>query len=171
LVDAANEAAKGMAAIWFFFLTFTVFLAVAVGSTTHRVLFLEQPVKLPIFGVDLPLVGFYLVAPALFVVLHFYVLVQLGALTDKVEAFLDAAVREGGQEAMSLRLQCRRLDSFVVTRLLAAQRLGDRAIALRVISWITLVVGPVLLLVSFLLRFLPYPRYINLVDSPYSSGG
>src|SRR4051812_17479422 len=70
LADAANEAAKSTAATWFFFLTFTVSLAVAVGSTPHRALFLEQPVKLPIFGVDLPLIGFYWVAPTLFVIVH-----------------------------------------------------------------------------------------------------
>src|SRR3712207_9324521 len=74
LADAANEAAKREATQWFFLVTLMIYLAVAVGSTTHRVLFLEQPVQLPIFNVQVPLVGFYWLAPALLIVMHFYLL-------------------------------------------------------------------------------------------------
>ena len=69
LADAANEAAKREAAQWFYFVTIMLTLAAIVGSTTHRVLFLEEPVKVPILSVELPLRGFYLTAPAIFVVL------------------------------------------------------------------------------------------------------
>src|SRR3954462_9742260 len=71
LADAANEAAKREAAQWFFFVTVMITLAAIIGSTTHRVLFLEEPVKVPLLSIDLPLVGFYSMAPAIFLVLHF----------------------------------------------------------------------------------------------------
>ncbi len=91
LADAANDAAKREATQWFFLVTLMVYLAVAVGSTTYRVLFLESPVQLPIFNVQVPLVGFYWLAPALLVVMHFYLLAQLQVMADKVQAVLDAA--------------------------------------------------------------------------------
>jgi hypothetical protein len=48
LADAANEAAKRDATQWFFLVMLMVYLAIAVGSTTHRMLLLESPVQLPI---------------------------------------------------------------------------------------------------------------------------
>lgn len=157
LADGANAAANREVTNWFFFLTFAILLAIAVGSTTHRRLFLEEAVKLPpVLGVDLPLIGFYWVAPALFVILHFYVLVQLQVLAEKVGAFLDAAESEARGDPAALRLHCQRLDAFMVTQVLAAARLGQRARALRTTAWITLVIGPVVLLLFFQLRFLPY---------------
>src|SRR5689334_3293679 len=77
LADAANEAAKREAAQWFFFVTVMITLAAIVGSTTHRVLFLEEPVKVPLLSIELPLVGFYVTAPAILLVLHFYSLAQV----------------------------------------------------------------------------------------------
>ena len=65
LADAANEAAKREGAQWFYFVTIMLTLAAIVGSTTHRVLFLEDPVKVPILSVELPLRGFYLAAPTI----------------------------------------------------------------------------------------------------------
>ena len=156
LADTANEAAKREASIWFFFLTFGTFLAVAVGATTHRALLLEDPVRLPVFGVDLPLLGFYWVAPGLFVVLHLYALVQIGVLAGKVGAFLDAAERDAAGDRRLLRLHAQRLDSFPVVQVLAAQRLGERGWPLRAMAWLTLAIGPVVLLLFFQLRFLPY---------------
>src|SRR4051794_35492395 len=59
LADAANEAAKHEAGQWFYFVTIMITLAALVGSTTHRVLLLEEPVKVPILSIELPLLGFY----------------------------------------------------------------------------------------------------------------
>jgi hypothetical protein len=156
LADAANEAAKREATQWFFLVTLMVYLAVAVGSTTHRVLFLESPVQLPIFNVQVPLVGFYWLAPALLVVMHFYLLAQLQVMAGKVQAMLTAAGTEAKGDDAALRLQLQRLDEFPVAQLLAAARLGERAWALRTMVWGTLVTAPVGLLLFVQLRFLPY---------------
>lgn len=135
LADAANEAAKREATQWFFFVTIMITLAAIVGSTTHRVLFLEQPVQLPIFNVQVPLVGFYWLAPALLVVMHFYVLAQIGVMAGKVHAFLDAVEAEAGEDRAALRLALKRLDPFAVAQMLAAERLGEPAWALRAMAW------------------------------------
>jgi hypothetical protein len=79
LADAAEGAAKRRAAQWFFFAQWLFFVAVVialaaiVGSTTHRMLFLEEGVRVPLLPVELPLKGFYVAAPAVLLLLHFYV--------------------------------------------------------------------------------------------------
>ncbi len=62
---------------------------------------------LPIFGVDLPLVGFCWVAPALFLILHFYMLVQLETLAGKVMSFFHAAERVLADPVLPARLLVR----------------------------------------------------------------
>ncbi|MBM3522577.1 MAG: pentapeptide repeat-containing protein [Alphaproteobacteria bacterium] len=155
LIAAINEASKRELTNWFTFLTLGTYLAVAVGATTHRQLFLEQPVKLPLFNVDLPLVAFFIVAPALFVIMHFYVLLQLQMLTGRVRA---AIADLAGSPDRDVRLLAfgRRLDTFFVSQLLVVQDDRLSRLALYAITWITLIAAPVLLLLIFQLSFLPY---------------
>ncbi|NKC33897.1 hypothetical protein [Falsiroseomonas selenitidurans] len=112
LGDAANEAAKREAAQWFFFVTVMLTLAALIGSTTHRMMLLQEPVKVPLLSVELPLLGFYWAAPAIFLVLHFYLLAQVQLMAGKVRAFLDTAEASGG--AAALRRHAWRLDPFSV---------------------------------------------------------
>jgi len=160
LADAANEAAKREAAQWFYFVTIMLTLAAIVGSTTHRVLFLEEPVKVPLLGVDLPLRGFYVAAPAILVVLHFYLLAQMGLMAAKVQAFLDAAHDVWFAETEAHRAararELARLDTFSVTQLVAADRYGHPAVPVRAMAWVTLIMAPIGLLLFFQLRFLPF---------------
>ena len=58
LASALNHSAERVQTLWFSFLTFMLYLAVATGTTTHRMLFLESPLKLPVLNIDLPLLGF-----------------------------------------------------------------------------------------------------------------
>ena len=156
LADAANEAAKREAAQWFFLITIMVTLAAIVGSTAHRRLFLGEPVKVPFLSLDLPLVGFYWVGPAIFLLLHFYLLAQIRVVAGKVHAFLDAVEAQAADDPAALRLAVKRLDAFAVVQVLAAGRLGERAPALRAMVWTTLAIAPLALLLFFQLRFLPY---------------
>jgi uncharacterized protein YjbI with pentapeptide repeats len=156
LADAANEAARREAAQWFYFVTIMITLAAIVGSTTHRMLLLDEPVKVPLLQVELPLRGFYVVAPAIFVVLHFYLLAQVRLMAGKVRAFLDAAEAEAGGRNEAFRKALHRLDGFSVGQLVVADRLGHVAPAVRAMAWVTLVIAPILLLLFFQLRFLPF---------------
>jgi hypothetical protein len=60
---------------------------------THRDLFLESPINLPLLNVDLPLVGFFMMAPAVLVILHFYVFLQLVGLANKAKACAELAAQ------------------------------------------------------------------------------
>jgi hypothetical protein len=101
LRTAVVDAAGVGAGLWFSYLFVLLYLLIVVGSVTHRDLFLENPVKLPFLNVELPLVGFFVLGPLLFVIVHAYVLLHFVLLSDKVGAFHsqleaqipDAAVR------------------------------------------------------------------------------
>jgi uncharacterized protein YjbI with pentapeptide repeats len=158
LQRALNDAAGKASALWITFVTFQLYLAIAFGSVTHRNLFLEDPIKLPVLNVDLPLVGFFVVAPTLLVILHFYVFLQLLGLAITVKDYDTLLVREV-PDATDRQYLRRRLDSFPVLQFLAGprdQRTGFSGFSLRLITWITLVATPVLVLLQGQVTFLPY---------------
>ncbi len=94
LAAALNHSAERVQTLWFKFLTFMFALAVAIGTTTHRMLFLESPLKLPqvlsITDIPLLLLAFYILAPIIFVVFHFYMLLNLVLLARTAKSFEDA---------------------------------------------------------------------------------
>jgi hypothetical protein len=141
LQRALNEAAGKASVLWITFITFQLYLAIAFGSVTHRDLFLETPIKLPLLNVDLPLVGFFVVAPTVLVIFHFYVFLQLFALAKKSGDYNALLQRQVPNELNGQYLR-QRLDSFLILQFLAGpaeQRTGYTGIWLRLIAWITLV--------------------------------
>jgi Pentapeptide repeats (8 copies) len=158
LRDAVVDAASISAGLWFSYLFVLFYLAVALGGVTHRDLFLANPVKLPFLNVDLPLIGFFVIGPGLFLIVHTYVLLHVALFADKVGAFhaelesqiMDTDVRE--------RVR-RQLPSNIFVQLLAGPRevrAGVRGFMLRLVAQCSLVVAPVALLVLFHLQFLAY---------------
>jgi len=77
LEKSLNDSATRVSTIWVSFLIFSLYLLTAAATVTHRQLLLAEPVKLPVLNIDLPLVGFFFLAPILFVILHAYVLIQV----------------------------------------------------------------------------------------------
>ena len=158
LRDAVVESAGVGAGLWISYLGVLLYLLVAAGGVSHRDLFFETPAKLPFLSVDLPLVGFFVLAPALFLIVHAYVLLHFGLLSNKVGAF-DRALREQIEDT-AIRTQVRRqLPSNIFVQFLAGPRdVRDGLIGLMLwlIALITLVAAPVALLVFLTLQFLPY---------------
>jgi uncharacterized protein YjbI with pentapeptide repeats len=160
LQRALNDAASKASVLWTTFITFELYLVIAFGSVKHRDLFLETPIKLPLLSVDLPLVGFFVVAPTLLVIFHFYVFLQLLALASKAREY-DTLLRRTISDASDDQYLRQRLDSFLVLQLLVGpteQRTGFGGFSLRLIAWITLVGIPVLILLQAQVTFLPYHK-------------
>jgi hypothetical protein len=135
-------------------------LAIAFGSVTHRDLFLENSIKLPLLNVDLSLVGFFVVAPSLLVIFHFYVFLQLLGLAITAKGY-GALLAIDVPDVSDRQYVRRRLDVFPILRFLAGprdQRTGFFGFSLRLIAWITLVATPVLILLQAQVTFLPYHR-------------
>jgi hypothetical protein len=119
-------------------------------------LLLAGPVKMPLLGVDMTLFAFYGFAPPLFVVLHLYVLMQLYLLARLLRLF-DDDLRAADMIEQDRRRVHGQLDKFVLTPFLigAPQDMTVRLFLYAVVL-LSFVAGPVLLLLSFQLRFLPY---------------
>ena len=93
LEKSLNDAATRVSAIRVSFLIFGLYLVIAAGAVTHRQLFLKDPVKLPVLNIDLLLVGFFFLAPILFVIFHAYVLIQVLLLGRTAAAYNNAVDR------------------------------------------------------------------------------
>ena len=156
--SAVVDASGVSAGLWLSYLFVLFYLLIAAGGVSHRDLFLANPIKLPFLSVELPLEGFFWLGPALFLVAHAYVLLHFVLLSSKVDVF-DAQLREQIDDS-EVRAQLRRqLPINIFVQLLAGPRDARGGLVgtlLRLIAWISLVVGPVAMLVFFELQFLPY---------------
>jgi hypothetical protein len=85
--SAVVDAAGVGAGLWLNYLFVLFYLLIAAGGVTHRDLFLENPIKLPFLGVEPPLKGFFVLGPALFLVVHVYVLLHFVLLSTKAGVF------------------------------------------------------------------------------------
>jgi uncharacterized protein YjbI with pentapeptide repeats len=158
LASALNHSAERVQTLWFSFLTFMLYLAIATGTTTHRMLFLEEQLNLPVLNIKLPLLGFYVLTPIIFVVFHFYMLLNLVLLARTARSLEDALVRafpeDGECEAFRMRIE-----NTLFAQLLAGGRLereGFNAKFLSLMALITLALAPVALMLMLEIKFLPY---------------
>ena len=156
---AVEDAASVGVGLWLSYLFVFFYIGIAAGSVTHKDLLLENPVKLPFLGVELPLVAFFLLAPLLFIVSHGYTLMHFVMLAGKVGLF-DEELNKQLPAAPEIQDGIRReLPSNIFVQLLAGPqdvRHGKLGMLLTAVAWITLVIGPVLLLLLIQIQFLPY---------------
>ncbi len=83
-VATADKASALSRGLFTYFLVLGLYIGVIVSSTSDVDLILRSPATLPILNVDVPLVFFFAVAPAIFVVFHFNLLLQLWLLRSKL---------------------------------------------------------------------------------------
>ncbi|MBF0419893.1 MAG: hypothetical protein HQL78_06970 [Magnetococcales bacterium] len=71
LVDKSAEMVRG---VFLTFMLVSVYLAILVGSTTHKQLLLESWIPLPLLQVSLPIVRVYATVPWIYLFFHWYLL-------------------------------------------------------------------------------------------------
>jgi uncharacterized protein YjbI with pentapeptide repeats len=109
----------------------------------------------------LPLLGFYILAPFIFVVFHFYTLLNLVLLARTAKTFEDALQiafprDENEKPRENFRM---RIENTLFVQLLVGGRLereGINAKLLSLMALITLALAPVALLLMIQIKFLPY---------------
>lgn len=160
LSKSVEEAAAVGTGLWLSYLFVLVYIGIAAGAVTHKDILLENPVKLPFLSdVPLPLIAFFVLAPIVFIVSHAYTLVHFVMLAAKIEVYEAELDRQLGadQDTMeSLRWQ---LPSNIFVQILAGParlRKGWFGSLLEGIALISLVIGPILLLLLIQVQFLPY---------------
>ena len=156
LLDAVNTAAARSNTAWLLFLGLMAYAALTVGALTHRDLLLDAGIVLPLLQVRIDLVRFFIVAPAVFALVHLMVVAQHVLLARKTLEF-DAALRlleSTDRRSHPLRLE---LDSsFFVQGMAGPERSRVVSGVLHSIAWLTLLILPLLLLLYMQVAFLPF---------------
>jgi hypothetical protein len=135
VIDAANVGAG----LWFSYLFVLLYLLIATGGITHRDLLLQSPIKLPFLSVELPLVGFFVLGPLLFLIVHAYVLLHFVLLADKVGVFHAELAAQIVDEDVRARLR-RQLPSNIFVQYLA----GPREVRTGVVGYMLRLIGQIL---------------------------
>lgn len=158
LAAALNRSAERVQTLWFSFLTITLYFAIATGTTTHRMLLLEEGLSLPLVNLKLPLLGYYVMGPAVYVVMHAYFLMMLVLLARKAKSFQDVLEKTFPNENMREQFRMRIENALFLQIIIGAlrERTGVNGVILSNIASISLLVAPVVLLIIFQAMFLPY---------------
>jgi uncharacterized protein YjbI with pentapeptide repeats len=173
LEASLNELSKAAATQSLTYLLLWLYLFFTVTAVTDYDLLIENPIKLPIFNLEIGLLAFFIAAPPLFWLVQLYMVRKLAVIREAVGEYLKAAEQQAesaGADSLAVLERLRhRADGFVITRLLARfddivlsdGRRGppssDLAAALTVLAaGATLVVAPLLLYFGFQIRFLAH---------------
>ncbi|MCH9806917.1 MAG: pentapeptide repeat-containing protein [Alphaproteobacteria bacterium] len=156
LLEAVNRSSDTAHTAWLIFILIMTYLMIAVAGVTHTNLLLETPVSLPILQVDIPLTQFFQFAPLVLAMFHLGVVSQLVLLARKALEF-DHAIRllePTSKRTHPLRLEVHNM--FFVQAIAGPHRSKIMGGFLHGMSWLTLVILPVVLLLYIQIVFLPY---------------
>src|SRR5688572_8441984 len=156
LLEAVNSSSDTAHTGWLIFLAIMTYLMIAVAGVTHEALLLETPVELPILQVKIQLKQFFQFAPVVLVLFHLGILAQLVLLARKTLEF-DHAIRfleTSDKRTHPLRLELHNF--FFVQGIAGPQRSVVMSAFLNLMSWLTIVILPVVLLLYMQVAFLPY---------------
>lgn len=156
LVQDINLTSGATRTGWIFFLALQAYVVLALAGVNHRDLLLDSPVTLPLLQVQIPLKSFFLFTPAIFVLIHLGILIQHVMLARQcLELHRRVATFEGTGLFRAHRVRMH-LHSYAFTQLIAGpQRGGLLSFFLSLLTWLSLGILPVLLLLGFQTAYLP----------------
>jgi uncharacterized protein YjbI with pentapeptide repeats len=156
LLEAVNRSSDSANVAWLIYMALMSYLLITVAGISHKELLLNSDIVLPILQVKIELTRFFIFAPILLVLLHLGVMGQLVQLARKTLEFA-ASIRmleTSDQRSHPLRLE---LDNFFFPQAIAGpERSRIVGLFLHGMSWLTIVVTPIVLLLYVQLVFLPY---------------
>lgn len=156
LLEAVNRSSDTANTAWLIFLAIMAYLMVAVAGVTHQDFLVGKPVSLPVLQVDIQLTQFFQFAPILLLLLHIGIVSQLVLLARKALEF-DKAIRlleTSKKRTHPLRLELHNF--FFVQAIAGPQRSPVMGGFLHAMSWLTLAILPVVLMLYIQVVFLPY---------------
>ena len=156
-LDEANGASDPASNAWLAFLAILTYLLVTLAGVSHKDLLLNSAVKLPIIAnVDIPLVSFFQYAPALLLLVYLSLLIQHVILARKYGKFTEAIAsyeRDTRTEHPAREL----VHSYVGSQILAGPKPNRITnFLMRLIVYVTFTILPVITLLYFQIKFLPY---------------
>ncbi len=156
LLEAVNRASDTVNTAWLIFLGVMSYLLITAAGVTHKDLLLSNDIPLPILQVKIDLGRFFFFTSIILVLFHTGVVAQLALLARKALEF-DTAIQlleTTEKRSHPLRLE---LDNFFFVQGVAGpERSKVMSAFLHSLTWLTLVVLPVLILLYIQVVFLPY---------------
>lgn len=134
------------------------YLAVTAGGVTHLTLFYGTQFNLPVLGTTVPLTAFFIVAPIVFFVVHVWTLIHCALLADTVHALhRDLADKPSFVRAWFIRRQ----DNFTLIHTISDRENSPFRALLFGITFGSLVVFPLIVMLITQIKFLPYHSAIT----------
>jgi hypothetical protein len=158
LLASLNGSAERFQTLWFSFLGLTLYLAITALTTTHRMLLLGEPQTLPILNIKVELLPFYVIAPLLYLVFHFYVITMLALLVRTAAPFEQQLWKTLPIEA-DRELYRARVENALFLQLQVGQKpekTGFNGYLLASSAFFTIVLAPLATLILMQMQFLPY---------------
>ena len=168
LLDSLNGSAERFQTLWFSFLGLTLYLVIAARGTTHRDLLLNNPQILPILNVKVDLLLFYIVAPLLYLIFHFYMLLML-VLLARTAAEFDKQLRATLTDKVAQERYRARVENALFIQVLVGmkpERVGFNGALLISIAFITIVLAPLTALTLTSDDVSPLPQFSNYLVAP-----
>jgi hypothetical protein len=161
LLDSLNGSAERFQTLWFSFLGLTLYLAIAAQAANHRALLLEDGQTLPILGIKVGLLPFFVIAPLLYLIFHFYLLLMLLLLARSAAPFESELRITLTDEAKQEEYRARVGNSAFLQLLtgMKDERTGFNSSLLGMIALITLMLAPLTTLILIQMMFLPYHSF------------
>jgi uncharacterized protein YjbI with pentapeptide repeats len=156
LLEAVNDGSDTVNTGWLIFLAVMTYLVVTVAGISHKELLLASDIPLPILQVKIGLTSFFLFAPILLLLFHLGVVGQLVLLARKTIEFDSALQLLEPTERRSHPLRLELHNFFFVQGIAGPERSPMMSSLLHGMSWLTVVVLPVVLLLYVQVAFLPY---------------
>lgn len=156
LLQAVNNSSDTAHTAWLIFIGVMTYLMIAVAGVTHKDLLLAKGIDLPILQVSIDLTRFFLFAPFVVVLFHIGVVAQLVMLARKSLELHHAIslIEPTDRRTHPLRLELHNF--FFVQAIAGPDRSQIMSAFLHGMSWLTLVVLPVVLILFIQIAFLPY---------------
>jgi uncharacterized protein YjbI with pentapeptide repeats len=154
-LDSLNKEASVARGVWITFNVVLAILAVSAMAVTHEDLFFGNPKSIPILNVEVPVTWFFFLSPPFIILLHFAMLLEHSLLARKAVAFNDILTQSNSSDAQK-SIRHRASTYFFVQNIVAPDQSRIILWGTRLISWITLDLVPILVILLFQFQFLPY---------------
>ena len=155
LLESANDSARHFRNVYLAYLTVMIYIFIIVLSTDQELLFREGDKPLPLIHISVPIVAFFTWMPWALLVLHFYLLIQVKFLSEKVR-FYKQEINDPSIPKEDVRKAQMLLAPVPLVHILVEEKAKSKQTMLYLIVFVSLVIFPLIVLIWAQIKFLPY---------------
>ena len=157
LLDHVNAASSSARNGWIVFIALLAYLFITLAGIRHTDLLLNTPVTLPVLQIDVSLRAFFIVGPAVVLLVHINLLLQHVSLSRKVRDFHERVARQEDHAfRRTHRMRIQLHSYFYVQAIAGPSRSWLFSAFLHAMTAVSLWILPLALLISFQIVFLPH---------------